>query len=370
MSARAISAAEARAILREDLLGPQADQAPVGAESLTEDAELLRACVWALSGGTEPAHTHRVLHLALTRGPAAVGTTLGSGRATGHTGQLVAWRRTQLKECLETLAELEDLVRLAGGYWLPAPLRAVFDHQRRDAQALLVGGAPSWLVRAAVPGIALRFHETLRTFEPGAAAGQRLTSEGLAAQHPLEDWARRPEGRDQTLAEWGASVIKSVELRPVERGVGGRRVIYDGSRRERFQQRRYRDPDTGDAGRFLAYRELEFGGRDYELVEFDTGAVVRAAAVPATARVRRLMYAIDALSENPTTAQLRHQQGGLAVVLRNVVPPAEARIFAAHGRLIQEHPDRYYPRTWRFDVRHEELIRGELARLGIREEWV
>src|ERR1035441_2110806 len=90
---RAVSEKEARAVVRQQLIGPgECDQ-------VAADCALLRSCVWALTGGNRPVHVLRLLNFA---------TSLDSSDEA---------IRPRIKESLEELADAGDLVELANGRW-------------------------------------------------------------------------------------------------------------------------------------------------------------------------------------------------------------------------------------------------------------
>lgn len=285
---------------------------------------LLRSCVWTLSGTSIPAHTLRVLNLAVS--------VIGFVRDDPEL-------REQLRRSLEELADIGDLICLPGGLWLPGPVREVPLDSTID-ERLLIGGLPTSALPASLRRKIVN-HGPYRRVK-GAALSNALR----LPKQSLSSWTGRP---DEELDVWSARML-GVDLLPYEPPRDGSRLSFytpelAAPRATQFN-RWY--PRAGElSGRYLARRDRLFGVREYRIVELKRGTVVGINDSLAPGDARRLMYGLDARVERATEIPVTVNSETVIVILRSELPQAELRLFGAIGSL-EEAEGTYYPRSWRF----------------------
>ncbi len=342
-SLRLIDQAEARRLLGAALLGN-------GGDEVALDCAVLRGAVWSLSsGGLAPAHTTRILNAAV------------EADAEAHTFREPA-RREHLRELLDELDDVLDLVQLQGGWWLPGPVRVV--PLAGTEEALLVGGLPTHLLPTKLA--ATVSHEGAQRRVRGGTLQEALA---LPAQ-PLEAWLGVPDEGD--LAKWTRDVLATTPLLAYEAPQEGEGfLVYApatvGERASQYA--RWVPPQRVLSGRFLAMRPAHFGGREYRVAELSAGRLLKL-GVPATGTgdVRRLMYGLDLAARRPVMVGRRASPSQTTLVVRNELPRMERRLFAATGRLSLPPDGSYYPRVWTFSPAHAPRAVAALERLGVRFE--
>ena len=277
-----ISIEEASAFVRQQLVGT------ADCDELAIDCGLLRSCLWALSGGTRPVHSLRLLNLALESSPDAV-------ISGGENDSAIRFR---LRSSLNELADAGDVVSMANGRWLPAPTREVRLGTPDDAR-LLVGGFPTSLLPSGLAGT-VRHHGAFRRVTGGVLAKE------LALPGELYDsWvgAGPPD-----LRGWTQSVLEG-DYEAFTEGNDGRQFsVYapQGAQQGTPQYKRWIDRPEKLSGRFLGRRDLAFGMRQYRAVEVVGGRVVRLMSLKlGSGDLRRLMYGLYALAGN--SVRIEHE---------------------------------------------------------------
>jgi len=336
-----ISAAQAKEIIDSHLVGGDCGQ-------LARDCALLRSCLWALSGGNRPVHVLRVLNLALDLSPENV--------FGGDAGSVEL--RTRLRGALDELSDAGDILALANGRWLPAPLREV-PLGTADGARLLVGGFPSSLLP-----------DTLRKTVRHQGAFRRVNVDELGrelglSQEPLESWVG---DAPQDLIGWTKFAMDG-SYEPFSEANDGSRFIFYAPKLARpgaLQAKRWLSSPEKLSGRYLGKRELPFGMRQYRAAEVIDGRVVRV-SLPRLGNgdLRRLMYGLDALAANPVQVDMALTSKTFVAVLGSEIPRPERRFFAALGTLIVP-ADKYYPRTWHFPVEYAAEVKRRLLELMIQ----
>lgn len=327
---RAVSEKEARAVVRQQLIGPgECDQ-------VAADCALLRSCVWALTGGNRPVHVLRLLNFA---------TSFDSSDEA---------MRPRIKESLEELADAGDLVELANGRWLPAPTRQV-RLETVDDTRLLVGGLPTSLLPS-----------ELKAKLEHSGVFRRTKGDFLAKELglPFED---RTSWMGEAPGDLGAWTREAFEGKyEVYRDEGRQFYVYapEVFQSTTPQARRWVERLDKLSGRYLCRQDLPFGLRRYEAAEIVGGKLTRVMNLRC-GDFRRLMYGLDVLAGKAVGVEedIRHEQ--FSIILRSELPKPERRFFAALGSLTVAE-DSYYPRTWQFPSRYAAEIRSRLVALGIR----
>lgn len=340
LSAAVLSLDEAKAELSLSLVGvPRATP-------LTLDCALLRALIWSLTRSREPAHVHRILNQAERR--ASIYTPAGE----------LPEVRERLRRTLDELADGGDLLDLGGGRWFPAGVREV-PLGELAGERLLVGGLPTGVLPALLRA-EVTHHGAARRLRTGVLR----EALGLPVEE-LDSWTRAPL---QPLESWAERLLTS-PLSPYsepESEAGSLRVYVPRAARRGTPQRwRWTEQLEGLTGTFLGERSRYLGVREVYLLELRGGRPVRIGAVIRRGEIRRLMYALDAESENPVEVGWIQDGGTLRVTLWSELPRSEQRLFAALGTL-DEGAEGYYPRLWRFEREHAALVGQRLDALGVQ----
>lgn len=322
----------------------------VSRDQLARHSGVLRTCVWSLSSPERPAHTLKILNLAVAASIERLALSDGDAAAL----------RVRLRDLLDELASVGDLISLPDGAWLPAPCREVRLPSGTD-ERLIVGGIPSSVLPKTLSSL-LREEGPLRR-----TSGTRISEALGLPTEALEVWLGRPP-RDLQL--WAQKVM-GVDLEPyVESGEASPFEVYSPGTSRPFSPQGFRwcEPAPAMSGRYLARREVAFRGKQSRIVELRAGRLT-GSAVPKTALgdIRRLMYALDSAVNKPTRVRWVIRQDAVEMELQSEVPRAEQRLFAALGHL-EVDGDRYYPRMWRFSLARWDAVQERLSELGIASE--
>ena len=338
-----VSATQARETVDFQLVGRDCDQ-------IVRECALLRSCLWALSGGDRPVHVLRVLNLAFDLSPENIFAGRDSVALTGL--------RSRLRAALDNLSDAGDILSLANGRWLPAPLRQV-PLGMADGARLLVGGFPSSLLP-----------ETLRKTISHRGAFRRVNSEELGRklglpEERLESWVG---SAPENLMSWTKFAMDG-SYEPFSEANDGSRFAFYAPKLARpgaLQTKRWLASAEKLSGRYLGRRELPFGMRQYRAIEVIGGRVV-SVSLPRLGNgdLRRLMYGLDALAANPVRVETALTSNEFVVVLGSEIPRQERRFFAALGTLSVP-IDKYYPRTWRFPVVYIAEVKKRLLELDVQ----
>lgn len=314
-------------------------------------ASALRSGVWAASGAETDARDLRGIHVVRLLNIAARLLVPLTPEGSGDSAM-----RDLCRDTLADLERLGELVRAAGGYWLPAPLRAIETSTNRDW--LLIGGIPSSRLRSVHPD--LRHVGLVRACsEPGS---------GIYRQ-PLDDWLAKPR---KDLQSWFEDVLRSA-----------RWLAFDGSedefeiytpRRGDYQSRRWQQLARRFDGDVGLLRRRSFGAEgNFLLGRFNRARLSATYTVPANTDVRRVCYALDARAGLPTRALFDiPDETSVLIILRDGLPTPELRLFTAFASVVPNSDGRFYPRRWR--VRREyaneliEALRGLRVDLAVSSE--
>ncbi|MCI0392415.1 MAG: hypothetical protein MOB07_27100 [Acidobacteria bacterium] len=336
-------------IVRSFLLGNSASQ-----DQLAVDCAALRHTLWDLSrGGKTPVHIRRLLN-----------TTVQLQLDSLDTPEIAEQkRRERIRDALDELSEVYDLVSLPNGYWIPAPAREVPIASQDDVR-LLIGGIPTTLIPAHL-SVGIDHQGPFRRIK-GSGVGKTLK----LPVEPLEYWIGMPPEDD--IRVWSREVLEKAALANYsEPPEGSRFQIYlpQKSRAGSPQALRWQDikPQL-PAGRYLARRNMAFGAWKYRIIQVERGHII-SSGDPETGfgDIRRLMYGLDSLADNPVKVQLKQGTKEICALIRSELPRAERRRFASIGNLVIP-TDEYYPRKWNFDLAYKNIVKECLHKLGVRIE--
>lgn len=312
-------------------------------------AEALRAALWAYWGATaQPVYITRLIN-------AAARILLPWLEEFSEDDEGLS---EQLRNVLQEMELIGDVVALPGGRWSLTPPRIV--QVSAISRWLLLGGTPSRnLPRQASAAIE----------RAGVARLLRLPpcEIDLAADEvPEQEWLRAPS---ENLDVWGYSVLERSALTPageLDIEVYAPAAAYPAA----TQFDRWKPPTAKLAdGRYLARTRTRRGVRSYYIVQLTGGRAI-AAGPPSLGDgdVRRLQYALDLLAHNPVRVIGTRQHNHWTFKLQSALPRAEHRLFLALGREQTRTDGKYYPRWW--DVPSSYVPRAEkaLRDLGISVE--
>jgi len=310
------------------------------ADDATLHSEVMRRAIWALTTSGVETHVARALNFAL------------DAVAPLHRGIDQSVTRRELRNALDELGQVGDLVELSGGYWYPAAVREVDLEETNDV--LIVGGVPT----SALPPHVKPHVSSRRAFRR-VPRGLAVAALGADVE-TLSTWLGRPT---TSLIEWGREILQA-DIPETTDPPELRYYVAEGKPAKLPQRHRWQDKAPPGVGRFLADFTGLFGVRQYRIVEVRDGRTCRLGAVLMPGESRRLMYAVDALAKNPVSVGLREDGTHMVLSLRSELPGAELRLLGALGTL-HTPSDHYYPREWRFPRERESLVRGALSGLHV-----
>lgn len=381
VNCRLLSSAEAEQLQLANLGLRPGSAAPDRSDPAPETiaAEIVRSVLWGLScpnpqsssavlpseqdaqSAWTPVHVTKVLN----RAAAVWRTGHWAAPETADKVAVPAEQKTSdfLRQVLEDLEQIGDVVSLPRGMWLPAPVRAV--HLAWLRCWLLAGGLPTVrLPQAAQAACEWR----------GAARFLTQPPEALNLAVPTlssAEWLHAPE---EDLAQWTRKTIESVKLDPLS-GSEGFRFYAPGSRRflssrDNLQINRWHESvKVMRDGRCLFRNTTPFGAVRYGIAEIKAAAVVAAAYVELRdGGVRRLMYGLDAAAGCSTHCRRESGGGEYVYVLNNEVPGSERRLLTAVGRILRNDDEKYYPRRWAVPSGYAAEVEKAFARLGMAIE--
>jgi hypothetical protein len=312
-----------------------------GGDELTLDCAVLRSCVWALTRNAQSVHVNRLLNVA-------------TASQIGLESHATVDARARLRESLDVLAEVGDVIELANGWWMPAGSRQILLANETDDR-LIIGGVPTSILSSEHRALLLHRGQFRTT------RGEALASAYELATEPLDSWI----GRAPTdLESWGRQMLAAPVEPYTEPSEGVRFRLYVPRRAGEPQGFRWRDSTKGLDGRYFAFRELLFGVRQPRIIEVREDRICATQPLGlAPGDARRLQYAVDAISRMPVTVCVK-RSSTFQVTLRSEIPRAEQRLFAALGELAFPE-DRYYPRIWTFPIEHADHVSQRLVALGV-----
>ena len=328
-------------------------------------AEAVRAALWALSASKRAesligaaATTRQVLTLARSFWtPFQEADQLKMNPTESKQESEEGSEETLQRDFLDTLAEQGDLLSLAGGHWLPAPLRLVPITAKRY---LLVGGLPTRHLPNTVLQT-LHLYDSFRQVDGEAISGMSPTSSADTAwqYQSLESWlGPSPPTLDMLIQEFHMR-----ELLPVDHhdAGGGFAEAYE-AHLDKPQGLRWSSLDHVAGGCYLLRTSTPWGMRRYSVGEIRNHHLIRESSELRQMDIRRLCYALDRREGVPTRVKWNKTLGTL--ILKSELPMRERKLLASIGHLqLSEHG--YYPRKW-VDIQDMRKVDEILEGLGIQ----
>ena len=242
------------------------------------------------------------------------------------------------RDLLDALEEQGDVLSLAGGKWLPAPLRLV---PLTNTHYFLVGGMPTHLLPQAVLAT-LHFHGGFRhlnedTFSDTIAVPSYI---GSWATQLLDHWlGPSPLTLEQLLQRFHTQTLQA--LSNPSRDAQNIEIYVPYINKP--QVLRWRSPDHVPSGRYLMRTQNAWGMNRYSIGEIHDHLLLHQADVPPSTDIRRLCYALDYEAQSPTQVVWDHKDGSL--ILKSELPMRERKLLTSIATL-RTPDDGYYPRTW------------------------
>lgn len=318
-------------------------------------AEAVRAALWFLwSEEQQSVGSRRFFQLA-TR----ISQPLFDGLDTLGTAADDRSGRTaddHVREVVEDLEIVGDLLRQPRGFWMPSPLRVVVLAVGEDC--LLVGGCPlSSLPTNIRSGVKLDGARRRFTATPDQTT-PRLPSE------PWSIWARMPQTE---LGEWIDDQMDSASFSDAEGDWEGEVYAPDMSGRFVVQYDRWLPiaRHAWNGVRAVRLRQRDRVTRHF-WARFESGRLTQTADLNlGPGEIRRLMYGLDQRANNPTRVKYGLDRNAAIFVVRSALPSQETRLLLALGELQANADGRYYPLVWRIPTPHAEAARRAMSGLGI-----
>lgn len=315
-------------------------------DQLAVDCALLRNYLWILSNkGMEPTYVTKLLNMAIEVETDKIGTLEIAEKS----------RRERLREALNELANSLDVIELANGRWLPAPVRLV-NINNYTTEYLLIGGVPTNLLPDDIA------NEIISNGPFRRVKGDNLLKVLELPTEPLISWLNKPS---KNLLEWSKEVIENTKLTAVQPKDSSKFQVYS-QKTENLQAYRWvENNQITKNGKYLA-RYRSFMGLEYRIIE-TKDSIITKSGVPVFGfgDPRRLMYGIDALNNNPIRISVEENTDAFYITVRSELPRAENRLFAALGKLSLP-KDTYYPRSWSFNKRDFDQIKQALENLKVK----
>lgn len=247
-------------------------------------------------GAWEPASSLRLANMVKHRLSALWPDLVGDGTDT----------RLSVLDVLSSLAVLGDMVRLTGGWWLPAPAYAI---RVDDRLAVLLGGGPME-VQPGTIALTARVSGRVRLVDPGAC-------KDWADMWEADEWIGAP---DEGLETWSEKLIAEVkgQLTDAPNDISETFAYW------RSDWIRLADLPSGEMELILCRTRT---GRtfSYFMGEFIRGNLKRLRSIPSS-DARRLRFYLDVQATRPYRAKATTSQGLVTLRLARRLPEREARI--------------------------------------------
>ena len=263
------------------------------------------------------------------------------------------------RDVLEQLEILGDVQHVGGGFWLGTPVRLI----RLSADdALLVG-----CITTAMAEQILQCPVTVMGAARRVAVRDLRSSRGVSYQ-PRRRWL----GLSRPLMPWYDELVRTARANLARCSSSLTEFqVYDPQAATDIQALRWRSPgqleNLPESLALCRSREGAFSTWRYWLGTLEQmGDRVRAAweYTPQGLFLRRLQYALDLVTGNPTHIDLRSRVGSLEMSTRNPLPAEEQRLLLAIGVETTSDETRF-PKTWHLPLRYRDVLRKHLQELGI-----
>lgn len=245
------------------------------------------------------------------------------------------------RDVLELLADQGDVQPLAGGRWLPGPLRLVTVVSGR--LFLLVGCQPTRSLPTDMQR-SLQFCGTFRRVSHVAPAldPNELTTHVNIPLQPLTQWLGPTPLTLPALLDWMHSTQLAALVDSEGAAAAGIEIYMPTvDKPQSLRWRPLRNLARDD--RYLLRQRTPWGGTRYSFGEVHHGRLTAQSGTIPPDNAHRLRYALDQAARTPTRAEWSPEKGVL--VLSSELPSRERKLLAALGTL-EVDSTQYYPRRW------------------------
>lgn len=356
-----LSIANVASQLKKMLFGPVAEQASQDALR----AEVIRVALWERSVLSRPyaindaaISTQKILNRArVLLEPFSVSQSQ-TPSSSNFADRPISEDDNLGRQFLDELAEQGDLLPLAGGRWLPTPLRLV---PITSELYLLAGSVPSSLLAALVLEN-LHLHSSFRQVKADIIQSCSTFDglDGLWQFQALENWLGAPAvplaDLLQQFQKWDLQDVAS-QSSPLD----SEAYVPSLNQPQVLRWRSLYQVDRD--GRYLLRCRNLWGQHFYTIAEIGHHRLKRQSQVLESFDIRRLCYALDSEADAPTTATWDRKWGTLT--LHSELPARERKRLATLGTLQKNRTGHYYPRIWHISPQHEQKIQDILSSLHV-----
>ncbi len=265
-----------------------------------------------------------------------------------------------IRHVLDQLKQVGDVAELGNGYWLPTPLRLV---RLPNGQILLIGGMDTKSLQTRF-GKRVQPTGFIRRVQSNDTA--HLVREGIDWQD-FENWVGEAEA---DICTWTRNLLYDARKRLKRSGsdVTDFEVYMPWLRKSKTAHQYYR---------WILAQKLAFAPKDIVLCRFKQTFVTyylglltgekpvrlySESMLEQDIEIRKLLYGLDALYENPTHAkfeQLNDKQGKL--IFRSWLPATQRRLLLALGHEVHSR----LPLVYEFSIDFKGEIFKHVQNLGI-----
>ncbi len=265
-----------------------------------------------------------------------------------------------IRRVLEQLKQVGDVAELGNGYWLPAPLRLV---RLRNGQILLIGGVDT-------KSLQTRFGKMVQPTGFVRRVQSKDTTYFVREDihwQSFEDWVGEAE---TDICAWTRNLFDEARKRL-------KSSASDLTDFEVYMPCLYKKKPEPQYFRWISAHKLNEAPKDIVLCRFKQTFVTyylglltgekpvrlqRETRLEQEIEIRKLLYGLDALYENPTHAefeQLNDKQGKL--IFRSWLPATQRRLLLALGHEIHSR----LPLVYEFSIDFKGEIFKHVQKLGI-----
>lgn len=320
-------------------------------------AEVLRVAIWEQSvlSQSQSLTEARVSTQKILRRARFLWQPIAFARTKKNSSEGVLFEEDLSRQTLESLAEQGDVLSLAGGQWLPTPLRLVPISQDR---CLLVGGVPTSLLAREISR-KLHLHGSFRQIDVGFTRSYP-PFDGVAESWQFqtrENWLGAPPQSFRELLDQ----FREIALLPQTTQHAA--DVYVASRDKPQRQRWQPLERVQTSGRYLLRSQRPWGQRFYTIGYIENCQIQMQSQLLESWDIRRLCYALDDDARMPTRVTWNKREETLT--LESELPARERKRLATLGSLQTNGTNFYYPRIWRIAPHNEQDVQHILRELAV-----